>query len=52
MIDAENSTKPHRKLMQVKDDEPGVLERKSNEPKTSCGGADMIVDCKDWRERI
>jgi hypothetical protein len=44
---AENSTKHHRKVTQVKDDEPGVLERRSNEPKTSCGGADMIVDCRD-----
>jgi hypothetical protein len=43
MIDAEISTKRHRKQTQLKDDEPGVLERRSNEPKTSCGGADMIV---------
>ena len=32
--------------------EPGVLERKSREPKTSCEGADIMVECEYQRDRL
>ena len=34
------------------DHEPGVLERRSSEPKTSCEGADMVIECGSQRDEI
>lgn len=34
------------------DHEPGVLERRSSEPKTSCEGADMVIECGSQRDGI
>ena len=51
MFNTEVLVKCCRKLTQVKH-EPGVLERRSSEPKTSCGGADMMVECKNERDWV
>jgi hypothetical protein len=34
------------------DHKPGVLERRSSEPKTSCEGADMVIECGSRRDGI
>jgi hypothetical protein len=51
VFDAESLVHAHLKITLV-NHKPGVLERRSREPKTSCGGAAMMVECRDQRDGI